>query len=84
MPQWLDIFIVPERRDDWKQPLAPGIMRDTTEGELVDCLETGSQFDMTEGKKDGSVNNNTSNGSLRRDSDSSAAADLRSDNIGRL
>ncbi|KAH4963688.1 hypothetical protein HBI38_130570 [Parastagonospora nodorum] len=84
IPQWLDIFIIPERRDDWKQPLAPGILRDTTEGEVVDRLETGSQFDMTEGKKDDSVSNNTSNGSLRHDSNSSVTADLRGDNADRL
>jgi len=62
MPQWLDIFIIPERRDDWKQPLAPGVLRDTTEGEVVDRLETGSQLDMTEGKRDDSVNNNIFDG----------------------
>jgi solute carrier family 6 GABA transporter-like protein 1 len=84
IPHWLDVFIIPERRDDWKQPLATGFLRDTTEGEVVVRLETGSQFDMTEGKKDDSVNNNTSSGSLRHDDNSSVTADLRVDNADRL
>ncbi|KAL2207317.1 SNF-domain-containing protein [Sarocladium strictum] len=41
-PKWLDIFIVPERRDDWRQPVAPGVLRDTTEGVMADGMETGS------------------------------------------
>lgn len=42
MPSWLDIFIIEERRDDWKQPTAPCVLRDTTEGEIVDNLEAAS------------------------------------------
>jgi solute carrier family 6 GABA transporter-like protein 1 len=42
VPQWLDVFIVPERREDWKQPVAPNVLRDTTEGVVADGLETGS------------------------------------------
>ena len=52
MPHWLDIFIVPERRGDWKQPISPGILPDTTEGEARDRLESGSSSDITEEKKD--------------------------------
>lgn len=31
-PRWYDIFIKHERREDWKQPYAPNILRDTTDG----------------------------------------------------
>lgn len=42
MPRWLDIFIVPERRDDWKQPTAPGVLRDTNEAGVADGMESAS------------------------------------------
>jgi solute carrier family 6 GABA transporter-like protein 1 len=82
MPNWLDVFIIPERRDDWKQPIAPGILRDTTEGEVADRLESGgSSSDVTEGKKEGSVDENAPDGSVRRASNSFMR---ENDNIGRL
>ncbi|EXM14508.1 hypothetical protein V3481_005817 [Fusarium oxysporum f. sp. vasinfectum] len=40
-PRWFNIFIVPERRDDWKQPYAPNVLRGTTEGEDATKAETG-------------------------------------------
>jgi solute carrier family 6 (neurotransmitter transporter, GABA) member 1 len=42
MPRWFSVFIIPERHDDWKQPYAPNVVRDTSEGEVADSLETGS------------------------------------------
>jgi hypothetical protein len=41
-PRWLDVFIVPERRDDWKQPVAPGVLRGTTDSRIADSLESAS------------------------------------------
>lgn len=41
-PRWYDIFIVHERRDDWKQPYAPNILRGTTDGQEVDGRDIGS------------------------------------------
>lgn len=51
MPHWLDIFIIEERRDDWKQPTAPCVLRDTTEGEIANNLETGSISDSSTNKR---------------------------------
>jgi solute carrier family 6 GABA transporter-like protein 1 len=39
MPRWLDVFIIPERRDDWKQPVAPCVVRGTREAEIDSSLE---------------------------------------------
>ena len=39
VPRWLDVFIIPERRNDWKQPTAPGMIRDVDEGQEADSLE---------------------------------------------
>lgn len=41
-PSWLDVFIIPERRDDWKQPVAPRVLRDTQEGQIADEMESAS------------------------------------------
>ncbi len=35
------MFIVPERRDDWKQPYAPDALRGTTENADATTAETG-------------------------------------------
>ncbi|KAF5642230.1 Sodium and chloride-dependent GABA transporter 2 [Fusarium tjaetaba] len=40
-PRWFNVFIVPGRRDDWKQPYAPNVLRGTTEGGEVTKAETG-------------------------------------------
>ncbi|SCV27438.1 uncharacterized protein FFB14_01551 [Fusarium fujikuroi] len=37
---WFNVFIVSERRDDWKQPYAPNVLRGTTEGEDATKAET--------------------------------------------
>jgi solute carrier family 6 GABA transporter-like protein 1 len=42
MPSWFDVFIVPERRDDWKQPVAPGVLRETPEDRIAEGLESSS------------------------------------------
>jgi solute carrier family 6 GABA transporter-like protein 1 len=39
MPRWLDVFIIPERRDDWKQPIAPCVVRSTREAEISSSME---------------------------------------------
>lgn len=90
MPRWLDIFIVPERRDDWKQPIAPCLLRDTTEGEIADNLEAASPSDpMQETKQNPKVKDPLSDdsdpmdGTLLHDSGSSVTMDPRSDHIGK-
>ncbi|CVL06291.1 uncharacterized protein FMAN_03772 [Fusarium mangiferae] len=51
-PRWFNVFIVPERRDDWKQPYAPNVLRGTTEGEDATKAETGmSSGDASMSKK---------------------------------
>ncbi|KAK2936613.1 Sodium:neurotransmitter symporter [Fusarium oxysporum f. sp. vasinfectum] len=45
-PRWFNIFIVPERRDDWKQPYAPNVLRGTTEGEDATKAETASSLGL--------------------------------------
>lgn len=40
MPQWFGVFIVPERLDDWKQPMAPGELRGTADNAGADSLES--------------------------------------------
>ncbi len=40
MPQWFGVFIIPERRDDWKQPTAPCVLRGTVENDEADSLES--------------------------------------------
>jgi solute carrier family 6 GABA transporter-like protein 1 len=65
-PQWLDVFIIPERRDDWKQPIAPGVLRDTTEGVMADGMETGSSEKKLDGRPHGDLrreNSDTIDGS---------------------
>lgn len=42
VPRWLDVFIIPQRRDDWKQPTAPCVLRDTAEGNVADGMESAS------------------------------------------
>ncbi|KAL5625741.1 hypothetical protein FOBRF1_000084 [Fusarium oxysporum] len=39
-PRWFNMFIIPERRDDWKQPYAPNVLRGTTEGKDATKAET--------------------------------------------
>ncbi|OAL01541.1 SNF-domain-containing protein [Phaeosphaeriaceae sp. SRC1lsM3a] len=78
MPKWLDVFIIPERRDDWKQPLAPGIRRDTTEGQIADVMETGSSSDITEGKKEESENRDVIDGNMQ------SHGGLRGEEVSRL
>lgn len=51
MPRWLDIFILEERRDDWKQPTAPCVLRDTNEAEIADGMESASQSDSAQEKE---------------------------------
>jgi solute carrier family 6 GABA transporter-like protein 1 len=45
MPRWLDIFIIPERRDDWKQRIAPCVPRDAIEGDTANGMEFASPSD---------------------------------------
>ena len=45
MPRWLDVFIIPERRDDWKQPIAPCVLRGTREAEIDSRMEAASASD---------------------------------------
>jgi hypothetical protein len=53
MPRWLDIFIIPERRDDWKQSVAPCVVRGTREAEISSSMEAASASDsMREAKPD--------------------------------
>ena len=47
MPRWLDIFIIPERRDDWKHPVAPCIIRGTREAEISSSMEEASISNST-------------------------------------
>lgn len=88
MPSWLDIFIIEERRDDWKQPTAPGLLRDTTEGEIATHMEEGSGSGSGSGslkeKKQTplaheSARNDSDNG-RQRDSNSSVTVGPQSDN----
>jgi solute carrier family 6 GABA transporter-like protein 1 len=55
MPRWLDIFIIPERRDDWKQPIAPCVIRGTREAEVASSMEAASASDSTHEVKPDSV-----------------------------
>jgi solute carrier family 6 GABA transporter-like protein 1 len=41
-PRWFNVFVIPERRDDWRQPYAPNVLRGTTEGEEATKAETGT------------------------------------------
>ncbi|PVH98239.1 SNF-domain-containing protein [Periconia macrospinosa] len=75
MPGWLDAFIIPERRNDWKQPHAPDLLRDTTDGEIADSLEAGSSPNATEEKKQSPVNHNVGDRTLRENSSSSLSGD---------
>ncbi|PCD37162.1 hypothetical protein AU210_005666 [Fusarium oxysporum f. sp. radicis-cucumerinum] len=51
-PRWFNIFIIPERHDDWKQPYAPNVLRGTTEGEDATKAETGmSSGDAAEARQ---------------------------------
>ncbi|KAH7222587.1 uncharacterized protein BKA55DRAFT_681043 [Fusarium redolens] len=40
-PRWFNVFIIPERRDNWKQPYAPNVLRGTTEGEEATKADAG-------------------------------------------
>ncbi|KAK0383257.1 hypothetical protein NLU13_9170 [Sarocladium strictum] len=77
-PQWLDVFIIPERRDDWKQPIAPGVLRDTTEGIMAEGMETGSTEKKIHGPSQGDLRRETSDtidGSSSREERSDMAED---------
>jgi len=82
MPRWFKSFIIEERRDDWKQPVAPCVIRGTTEGHVVDNLESGSPFDSTDedektdstAKTHRDANNDAQGGVFQRDSNSSLSA----------
>jgi solute carrier family 6 GABA transporter-like protein 1 len=50
-PSWLDVFIIKERRDDWRQPVAPRVLRDTQEGQLADEMESASMSGSQLGRK---------------------------------
>jgi solute carrier family 6 (neurotransmitter transporter, GABA) member 1 len=87
MPRWLDAFIIPERRDDWKQPTAPGLLRDTTDGQIADNMEAGSgspsdslQQEKTKTKHSTTGNNGFFDSNTQRDSSSSLTVDPQSDN----
>jgi solute carrier family 6 GABA transporter-like protein 1 len=41
-PRWFDVFIIPERRDDWKQPMAPCVVRGAREAEVASSMEVAS------------------------------------------
>jgi len=90
MPSWLDIFIIKERRDDWRQPTAPCLLRDTTDGELAANLEAGSPSDSlqekkhTPGAKDPQRDDNDlADGITQRDSTSSLTADGQIEHVGK-
>lgn len=51
MPTWFDVFVVPERRDDWKQPYAPNVLRGTTEEEEADSSENGDNLSPKSSEK---------------------------------
>ena len=76
VPSWLDVFIVPERREDWKQPTAPNVLRDTTDGVVADGLEAGS---TEKTKLEGRPNSDL----LRENSDTldGASSSSRSDDV---
>ncbi|CAI6336661.1 unnamed protein product [Periconia digitata] len=84
MPSWLDPFIVPERRDDWKQPLAPGLLRDTTEGEIASSMEAASPSDLTGEKNHNPEDKDVVDGTMRSNSGSSDSRDVPVDNVNRL
>lgn len=61
MPRWLDIFIIPERRDDWEQPTAPCVLRDTRGTEIADGMESASADDsIHENNPDAAMKNTRS------------------------
>ena len=41
VPSWFDVFVIPERRDDWKQPYAPNVLRETTDEDDAESSENG-------------------------------------------
>lgn len=87
MPSWLDVFIIEERRDDWKQPTAPCLLRDTTEGQVAAHMEEGSPDGSMREKKQAPLahesprtDSDNGHGMRQRDSSSSATVDPQSDN----
>lgn len=88
MPGWLDVFIVPERRDDWRQPMAPCLLRDTTDGEIADRAEAGlpgaaagedsveeeKHAARTKDSRRGGEDGGLANGNLRRGGSSSSSS----------
>jgi solute carrier family 6 (neurotransmitter transporter, GABA) member 1 len=85
LPRWLDAFIIEERRDDWKQPMAPCLLRDTTDGQIASNMEAGSPSDSygekDEGRKGSTRNTDGLTGrDYQRDSSSSVTVDPQSDN----
>lgn len=68
MPRWLDIFIIPERRDDWKQPIAPCVVRATREAETSSSMEAASASDSIHEAKPESVTKDLRSDHLAHDS----------------
>lgn len=50
VPRWFNPFIVPERRDEWKQPYAPNQLRGITDAMNSDAMEAGSGHVSQEGE----------------------------------
>jgi hypothetical protein len=67
MPRWLDVFIIPERRDEWKQPIAPCILRSTHEPEIDSNMEAALAFDSIHEGKPESVIKDPQSDSLAND-----------------
>jgi len=59
-PRWYDIFIKHERREDWKQPYAPNILRDTTDGQEADNNEAAMSEAATSSETSSKKDNDTS------------------------
>lgn len=67
MPRWLDVFIIPERRDDWKQPIAPCVLRGTREAEIDNSMEAASASDSMHEAKPESVTKDPQSDPLTND-----------------
>lgn len=67
MPRWLDIFIIPERRDDWKQPLAPCVIRNTAEADIATGMENASPSDSVHEAKPDAVTKDSTSDHLNSD-----------------
>jgi len=67
MPRWLDIFIIPERRDDWKQPAAPCVLRGTREAEVSSSMEAASASESLHEAKPGSATKDSQSDPMNTD-----------------